>query len=326
MNIQIITPAPPGSQSGNRATAARWSALLSSSGHQVNINTAFRPTQPDLLIALHAWRSAEIIQEYKKHYPDLPICLVLTGTDIYKFQFSHPDIVYASMKLADRLIGLHHLVHKDIPSCFHHKLFTLIQSSDAQQVHSYRLPPSYGIEETAFTLCVIGHLREEKDPFRAVYAAKELPSTSKIKIIQVGRAHTDEWASQATREQTHCSRYRWLGEIPHQDIRALMAHSKLMVISSLMEGGANVVSEACRAELPILASHISGNIGLLGEDYQGYFEPQDHQSLAKLMQKAEASPLWLEGLKQHCIKMGMGMTPKTELASLQSVISSLSIE
>ena len=85
-------------------------------------------------------------------------------------------------------------------------------------------------------------------------------------------------------------RFQWLGELDKGDARQLMADSLVMVISSVMEGGANVVSEACRAGLPVIASDIPGNVGLLGNDYAGYFPVGKERALADLLYKVEQDP------------------------------------
>ena len=61
-----------------------------------------------------------------------------------------------------------------------------------------------------------------------------------------------------------------------------------MVLSSRSEGGANVISEAIVAGVPILASRMDGNVGLLGADYPGYFPVGDTQALARLLWRIEA--------------------------------------
>lgn len=63
-----------------------------------------------------------------------------------------------------------------------------------------------------------------------------------------------------------------------------------------MEGGANVLSEAIVASVPILASRIDGNVGILGEDYPGYFGVGDTKQLAQLMTRAETRPEYLADL------------------------------
>jgi len=323
MHIHIITPALASSLSGNRATAGRWQDFLEQSGHQVTVSVNFihDPAKPpvDMMIALHAWRSAEAINNFRAAYPEKPLILALTGTDIYKFQISHPNVVYHSMEVADALIGLHKHVDKGIPERFHAKLFTVLQSATlTNQIH--RESPS---EKQDFIVSVIGHLREEKDSLRAATAVRELPAFSQIKIIQAGKAHNETWQSMAESECQKNTRYQWLGEISHQEIEALMAKSKVMVISSMMEGGANVVSEACVSGLAIIASDISGNRGLLGDDYPAYFKAGDAQALRKLLLKAEAEPQWLALLQSRCSVLAENFHPACEKMQLDAVVNAL---
>ena len=58
-----------------------------------------------------------------------------------------------------------------------------------------------------------------------------------------------------------------------------------MVISSRLEGGAHVVSEAIAIGIPVIASDIPGNRGLLGRDYPAYFPVGDHAYLAEMLQR-----------------------------------------
>jgi glycosyltransferase involved in cell wall biosynthesis len=58
-------------------------------------------------------------------------------------------------------------------------------------------------------------------------------------------------------------RYRWLGELPRWQALRVLARSHVLVLSSLTEGGANVISEALALGVPIVASRIAGSMGLL---------------------------------------------------------------
>ena len=172
IKIQIITPAPPGSLSGNRATATRWAGLLREVGYSVKHWENRLDLSAEVLIALHAWRSAALIQKWKQ--TGKPLILALTGTDLYRYQYSHPDIFYASLDAAHRLIGLHDLVYQVVPERFRAKLSIVYQSAAAQY--------SYQPNESSFDLCVVGHLRE-KDPFRAAAAVALLPQEWPIRVL-----------------------------------------------------------------------------------------------------------------------------------------------
>ncbi len=321
MKCALVTPAPPRSLAGNRATAARWSRLLRAAGHQVDVleNWGVDNSSYDLMIALHAWRSASSINTFAHRFPERALIVVLTGTDVYRFQHSHPDVTRASLDHASALIGLHDHVAHDIPAEFHAILHTVHQSA-------LPLPKSYpGPSARAVTMCVVGHLREEKDSLRAAEAASLLPADSRIRIIQAGRAHTPDWALAAQAQMQDNTRYSWVGEVTQTAIRRLYARSHAMVISSVMEGGANVVSEACVAGLPIIASDIAGNTGLLGQDYPGLFPAGDSAALAVLMARFESDLAFRAVLTERCRGLAPRHTPESEQAALLAVIQGLNL-
>jgi len=319
LNIIIVTPARSGSRSGNRATAKRWGQFLEDKGHQVSICVAYEGETADLMIALHAWRSADSVRLFKQTFPDRPLIVTLTGTDIYKFQLSHPDICFATMDQADILICLNSLAKHNIPERYWPKLHVNYQSASAPSASAVKM--GRAARGDHFDICVIGHLREEKDSLRAGLAARLLPEDSTIRILQAGRAQSEEWRESAMDEHVINPRYHWLEELPGTRIKALLVQSRAMVVSSIMEGGANVVSEACVAGTPVLASDIAGNIGLLGKDYPGYYPVKDTQALADLMLRAEREPAFLAKLTQHCETKANLFQPAQESNSINQLVT-----
>ncbi|MEX0732543.1 MAG: selenoneine biosynthesis selenosugar synthase SenB [Aquisalimonadaceae bacterium] len=313
MNIILITPAGRGSRAGNRATATRWARFLRRLGHRVDVSVEYDGRPAELMIALHAWRSADAIRRFSIAHPDRPLLVVLTGTDIYRFQRSHPDTTLESMERAHALIGLHDRVGDDIPARFHPKLHPVLQSALPL---TRRLPPP----RSAFEVCVVGHLREEKDSLRAARAVGDLPAGSRLRVVNVGKAHNAEWEAAAREEMAVNPRFRWRGEVPHAEVRRLMARARLMVMSSVMEGGANVVSEACVAGLPVIASDIPGNRGLLGDDYPGYYPTADTAALRAALLRAEREPDFLDALRRHCLARAPLFRPEAERDGLRRVI------
>lgn len=313
MNILIITPALPGSRAGNRATAERWQRLLGTAGHDVQVITEYRGEACDLLIALHAWRSREAIAAFRADWPDVPVIVVLTGTDVYQHQRLYPEDTLASMEAATVLIGLHDRVGQDIPAPLRGRLVTLYQSAALPTRRSE--PPA-----DAFQVCVIGHLRDEKDSLRAAKAAQTMPPESRIRVVCAGKPHNEQWQAAVSSEAAENKRFQWVGELGEADTAALLTGSHVMVISSVMEGGANVVSEACRAGVPIVASDIPGNRGLLGDDYKGYFPVGDEAALANLLWRAETDPAFLERLTEQVNRLAPRFTPETERKSLEQAL------
>ena len=313
MRILIITPAPPSSLAGNRTTAKRWAVVLRSLGHRVSITEDYNQQPTDLVIALHAWRSAKAIFEYKQQHPDHPLIVALTGTDVYKFMRSHPKTTLQSIELADRLVGLHDLVAANIPAAHRSKVTVIYQSAK----------PGLTREplKNSFRICVAGHLREEKDPLRPAYAVRSLPTTSRILVDQYGKAHSNTWANRAHKEAKSNQRYRWHGEITQGNLRRRFCHSHLLVLPSRMEGGANVISEAVMAGLPVIASAIDGSIGLLGNKYPGYFEAENTSELREILLRAEKEKSFYNRLFKACEQRRERFTLEREKRSWEKLLA-----
>jgi putative glycosyltransferase (TIGR04348 family) len=304
VKISLITPAPKQSRAGNGVTARRWARLLRELGHDVRVAPEYRDETADLMIALHAWRSAASIDRFRARHAKAPLVVALTGTDIYRNEMSEAATTLRSLDLADVLVGLHDLVPKAIPPKHRSKLVVIHQSATALA----RQQPLRRV----FEVLVIGHLREEKDPLRAAAAARLLPVRSCIRVVHLGGAYDHQWAQRARREMVKNPRYRWLGDVSGHAVRRALARAPLMVLSSIMEGGANVISEAVVAGVPVLASAIPGSIGLLGRDYPGYFPVGDTAALARLMRRAEDQPPFRALLERHGAKRAPLFAPGRE--------------
>ena len=61
-----------------------------------------------------------------------------------------------------------------------------------------------------------------------------------------------------------------------------------------------MISEAIVAGTPVIASRIAGNVGLLGEEYPGYFDVGDTRNLARLLWQTETGIGYLAELKAQC--------------------------
>jgi len=315
MKIHLVTPAKKHSRNGNRTSALRWAAMLRDKGHGVQIDTDYRGEPTDLLIALHAWRSASAIDRYRQIHPSGPLILALGGTDVNGFLKSDPQTTLRSIRAADALVGLHDLIADELPADQRDKLHVIRQSALA-------LPGPRKPGSRYFDVCVIGHLREEKDPFRTALAARLLPETSRLRVIHLGKAHDQTWARQARQEMAKNKRYRWKGEVAGWQVRREYARTRVMVISSVQEGGANVVSEAIVAGVPVIASDISGNIGLLGADYPGYYRVGDQQALAAVLQRVETDASFLSSLEKHCQQLAPLFSPAHEARAWAKLVAS----
>jgi len=127
----------------------------------------------------------------------------------------------------------------------------------------------------------------------------------------------------ARREQNQNRRYRWMGSLTRRRTRRLIASSRLLVLSSMMEGGANVISEAIVDRTPVLSSRIDGSIGLLGPDYPGYFEVGDTEGLARVLVRAETDRAFYRALKQACASVAPLFHPSRERTAWRHLLKEI---
>lgn len=316
MKIVLITPAGPTSRTGNRVAAQRWARILRHLGHRVHLAADYDGQPADLMVAVHAWRSARAVERFKTQFPDNPVILQLSGTDIYHYLSADPRPTLRAMQRADRLVALNDLAWRSVPASLRGRLQVIHQSAAAP---SRRRRPS----SRAVIVSVIGHLRDVKDPLRAAHAARLLQAGSRVRIEQVGRAYTPQWARRAEAEMAANPRYVWRGDVPASSVRRLLMRSHAMVISSRSEGGANVISEAAVAGVPILASRMDGNVGLLGPGYPGYFPVGDTSALARLLLRLEFEPRFVSQLSKAVARRARLFRPTREIAAWRRLLSGL---
>ena len=275
----------------------------------------YRGEPCDLMVALHARRSFPAIDQFRRLHPMCPLIVALTGTDLYGDIKTSVE-AQKSLELATRLIVLQPKGIEELPSHLHTKTWVIYQSV---------VGPKRPLEKskTTFDVCVLGHLREVKDPFRTAFAARLLPETSRIRVLHVGKALSEDMMATAQAEANLNSRYHWLGELKRWRARGVLARSHISVLSSKMEGGANVISEALAVPVPVLASRISGSIGLLGEEYPGYFAVGDTQTLAQLLEQAECDAVFYQTLAERCQRLAPLVHPGREREAWRCLLQEL---
>ncbi len=304
MNIALVTPAGPRARSGNRHTALRWAAFLRAAGHRVTVSTESSGDGADLMLALHARRSHASIKSFSGKGR---LVVALTGTDVYR-DIHRSAEARESLELADRLIVLQPKAAEELPARLRRKVRVVVQSCASRLRHKP--------VRRRFRVCVIGNLREEKDPLRALLALERIPASLPIEVVQLGAALDPALARQAREGARSEPRYRWLGSVPHARALAWLASSHALVVSSRMEGGANVVCEALRIGVPVLASLISGNLGMLGTRYPGYFALEDEGALARLMARAATDGEFYRRLKRAIARLRPLVDPGREARAL----------
>lgn len=319
----LVTPALEDANNGNWQTAKRWAHLLSHD-YQVQLTNvwplpegaqgALTGLAADVMVALHARRSAASIERFVSACPGRPLAVVLTGTDLYQ-DIGHDAKAQASLGHADRLIVLHEGAVQDVPEAFRGKALVCLQSTTARAAltKSSRL----------LRAVMVGHLRAVKAPETYFGAAKLLAGRSDILLDHIGAPLDAQLGAAAAALSFRLPTYRWLGPLPHEATRRRVQRAHVLVHPSLLEGGAHVVIEAICSGTAVLASRIPGNVGLLGADYGGYFEPGDAAGLAELLLRCRDDRAILEHLTTQCAARAPRFTASNERATLLGILSDL---
>src|SRR2546427_1696951 len=167
MKIVVITPARSSSRSGNQTTSTRWTRILRELGHRVHTASRYNGASADLMIAIHAWRSSASIRKFRELYPDRPLIVALSGTDVYDYINRDPRPTLRSLACADRLVALQERMRRGGPPRVR---------ANGRGVHQSAAPPRRARRRPtrAFGGGRVGPPRGGKDPIRAPQAARRL--------------------------------------------------------------------------------------------------------------------------------------------------------
>ena len=315
MKIKLVTPAPAEVHTGNRTTADRWARLLGELGNEVGVQRDWNGEECDLLIALHARRSFPSIERFREAHPRIPLILALTGTDVYG-DLEKGAEAKRSLEFATRIVVLQELAAEALPESAQGKVRVIYQSAERPAMS----PPR---EVGCFQVCVLAHLRPVKDPLRAAHAVRDLPGSSRILVKHAGAILDPAFGRQVETEQRTNPRYRWLGPLAHEQAMDLLARSHVLALTSHVEGGANVVSEAITVRTPIISSRIPGSVGILGKDYTGYFPVGDSAALREQLARAESDDGFYRDLEQRIARLHPLVSAARERESWQALLREL---
>jgi putative glycosyltransferase (TIGR04348 family) len=311
--VRIVTPALAAANSGNWHTARRWRAFLTPVA-RVDVSLQWNGEPADALIALHARRSAESIRRFRDAHPRRGLALVLTGTDVYR-DIARDAASAQSLELASHIVVLQEEALRELSALQRTRARVIVQSAPQRSI-THKAARS-------FDLVAVGHLREEKDPATIMRAVRRLPGDSRIRFLHIGNPLDERLAELARETAAALPHYRWLGGLPHGATRRWIARSRALVHASRIEGGANVVIEAVRSGVPVLASAIPGNIGLLGRTYAGYFPVGDDIALAALMARFATDRDFAQRLAAQAAVRAPGFEPAVERHAVRALVADL---
>jgi putative glycosyltransferase (TIGR04348 family) len=243
------------------------------------------------------------VRDFRAAHPERPVVVALTGTDLYA---DLADSVEAqqTVRAATALVVLQDKALEAIPASWHERVHVIHQSVVTP---ARRAPPGEHLE-----VLLLAHLREVKDPFMVVEALGQLPESSRIRVTHLGSPIDPGSRERAVAAATADRRYRWLGDVPRPEALQLLADSDLLVMTSRLEGGANAVSEAIAAGVPVVSTRVDGSMGLLGADYPGYVEVGDAAGLARILERAASDKGLLAELTRHVAARRHLVAPERE--------------
>ncbi len=306
----ICSPALADANNGNWQTASRWARMLEPDC-RTGIISRWRDEDCDLLIALHARRSAASIADFVAAHPCRPCVVVLTGTDLYRD--IHADAsAQASLRLAHRLVVLQDQGLDALPAALRDKADVIYQS--ARRLKAVP-PPAHGLKVVS-----VAHLRDEKDPLTLLRAAARLRDAREIRITLIGDALDDAIGAAVRAACKELPALRWLGGLPRPATRQHIRRSHVLVNSSRMEGGAHVILEAAQSSTAVVASAIPGNVGMLGSSHAGLFDLGDDVALASLLARAADDPAFLRQLRSDTVARADLFQPEEEQRRLRRLI------
>jgi putative glycosyltransferase (TIGR04348 family) len=266
------------------------------------------------MIALHARRSRAAIADWKLERPDAALIVALTGTDLYRDLPAGDVDARASCEDADRMIVLQADALAHVPPELRENADVVYQSAQA-------LRPWPSKRDDRLDVVLVAHLREEKDPRTAFAAWRQLPRDLSATLTLIGEALDPKLGDEAKRLAASDERVRWFGARPHAWTRQAIKRAHALVVPSRMEGGANVVVEAVTAGTPVIGSRMSGNVGMLGDGYAGYFPVGDAAALASLLTRASLDRKFLARLNDECRARSVLFTPEHERQALLACVA-----
>ncbi len=311
-SVVIISPALQDANNGNWQTAKRWAAMLAQHYRTRIVKSWDADASDDIMLALHARRSAGSIAAWHAQRGSKGLIVALTGTDLYRDIHSDTS-AQASLDAAGHLIVLQELGVQQLPAQHRAKTVTIFQSTGTRKT----------LPKTAKHLnaVMVGHLRDEKMPQTLFEAARLLKDDQGIRITHIGAGLDEALAQDAIKTEALCAGYTWARGLKHSQTLAKIQRAHVLVHTSKMEGGAHVLMEAVCSGTPVLASRMDGNVGMLGGDYLGYFPVGDAKALASLLRKCKDEPRFLDQLAKQCAKRAPLFSPASEQANLNKLVA-----
>jgi glycosyltransferase involved in cell wall biosynthesis len=224
------------------------------------------------------WRSAQkIYSEERELKPDWSC--TLTGLTDSPVKLARKD---EELQLADLVIVPSHFVHSTLLS--HHAILPPIVV-----IPFGSPPPRCDIPQRRpagpLRVLYVGSLGQRKGLSYALDAVEMLGS--QVSLTLIGRITSRECRPL----MTAIDRHRWIETLPHHLILEQMREHDVLLLPSLFEGYALVISEALSQGLPVITTSNSGGSTVIRNCLEGFIVPiRDSKSIAVRLQQLVDNP------------------------------------
>jgi starch synthase len=235
------------------------------------------------------WRVAQQMFEAERDFQPEWAC-TLTGLGDSADKLARKD---QELELADAVV---------VPSQFVRSTL-LHQNATRAQIHvvPFGSPPArprLAQPEAAGPLRVlyVGSLGQRKGLSYALAAVEALGDEARLTLI--GRPTSAECRPL----NAALERHRWIPSLPHPQILEQMRQHDVLLLPSLFEGFALVISEALSQGLPVIATPNSGATECVRDGMEGFLVPiRDSQAIAARLQQLAADRELLAAMKLACL-------------------------
>lgn len=312
MKILICSGFPLDWQKGNSVTAKRLEKLFLNHGLDAKAVHTKRAERADALIALNGIETAELILKFTEDFPESAIHVILTGTDMHVGIHEQPQLAERVFAAASSLVVAHPECIHEIPEKWQSKIKVVYPSVEI---------PS-GLQAKQFdriTFSCLGHLRPVKNSHQ-MWRAMQLVSAPDFQAFLLGAALESKDGALAEQHRDSDARFDWRADLTRPAALEFLMGSVATLNTSYLEGGANSVAEAIVLGIPVLASDIDGNRGLLGSDYAGLYPVKSDEALASLMKKIISCEDFRETLKTQLKERAGLFTADKELVGWVNIL------
>ena len=275
--IKIFSPTRDKVVTGNYVTAKRYAYHLQNLGHKVFTCNGFEEKVNGegvrCAFVLHAEKGFPVVKELAAK--NIPVVLVLTGTDLYKdvisTKKSKRDNCLRSIQIASAIVVLHENAASDllkVVSIPRDRIFVVLQS-----VVDFKKRTFFFKKKNYYKILMLSNIREEKGIIVAISGflefLKNIDARTKFTLDHIGGVLDQDYFKKITNLLEGVKSVSFLGSIEKGKLQTMLASYDLLLHSSFIEGGSLVIQEAQNAGLPIIASDISCHTALLGSTYVG---------------------------------------------------------